>query len=66
MFTAVEGKVQRIYREREDEGNASRADDDYYERQWSHGDSAWFVIVLLTTIGEDTDILLHISVSCTL
>lgn len=28
-------------------------EDYYHERRWNHGDSFWFVVVLLTTIGKN-------------
>ena len=52
VFSAVEGNVQHSYPDREAEGNTSREDDNYHERRWGYGDSFWFVIVLLTTIGK--------------
>ena len=33
------------------ENNAER-EDRYYHHEWSNGDSFWFVVVLLTTIGK--------------
>ena len=33
------------------ENNAER-EDHYYRYEWSYGDSLWFVVVLLTTIGK--------------
>ena len=33
------------------ENNAER-EDHYYRYEWSYGDSFWFVVVLLTTIGK--------------
>ena len=33
------------------ENNAER-EDHYYRREWNYGDSFWFVVVLLTTIGK--------------
>ena len=56
VFTAVEGNVQRTYLEQEEGRNTSGVDDDYYDRRWGYGDSFWFVIVLLTTIGKNTDV----------
>ena len=56
VFTAVEGNVQRTYLEQEEGRNTSGVDDDYYDRRWGDGDSFWFVIVLLTTIGKNTDV----------
>ena len=53
-FSAVEGDVQQTYPDREAGGNTSRKEDDDYDerRRWGYGDSFWFVIVLLTTIGK--------------
>ena len=52
VFSAVEGTAQHTYPDRDAGGNISREDDDYDERRWGYGDSFWFVIVLLTTIGK--------------
>ena len=32
--------------------NHAEREDHYYRHEWNYGDSFWFVVVLLTTIGK--------------
>lgn len=45
-FDALAGKIRET----------RETHDDYYdERRWNYGDSFWFVVVLLTTIGKNRE-----------